>query len=100
MIEWVDSKQPTSSWTYLQNFEPQESVKCVSVGWLIAEGEVMALAQNMGDIQDPDNAQVSGVIHIPAHCVVKTTKLVEPEITSSCSDPSSHPETGPTQQAC
>ena len=87
MIEWLDSAQPTANWSYLQTYEPRAAVQCVSVGWLIHDGDVKALAQNFGDVIDADSAQVSGVIHIPARCVTRTTYLDETGVTS----PSFHP---------
>lgn len=100
MIEWVDSAQPSASWEFLSDFSDPEIVKCASVGWLIHDGEeVKALAQNMGHIGG-DSVQVSGVIRIPARCVVRTVDLPEPEIISSSSDPdpSSRPAKARTQQ--
>lgn len=78
LIEWEDSGQPSSSWQFLADFTEPEAVSCVSVGWLIHDGEdVKALAQNMGDIGRA-SMQVSGVIRIPARCVVRTVSLEEP----------------------
>lgn len=102
MIEWVDSAQPSPSWQYLADFDDPKAIACVSVGWLIHDGDdVKALAQNMGDIGS-DAMQVSGVIRIPARCIVRTVELDEPDVTvsSASSDlgPSSHPEREPTRQ--
>ena len=41
---------------------------------------VKALAPNMGGLEDDNSVQVSGVIRIPARCVVKVTKLREPRL--------------------
>lgn len=75
MIEWLESRQPTSTWQFLPDFEPQEPVKCTSVGWLIREGDVKSLAQNMGDVDD--DTKVSGVIDIPKCCVISITEFAE-----------------------
>ena len=82
LIEWQDSAQPTSSWRFLQSFQPEPAVRCVSVGWLIHDGEVKALAQNFGNLDDESSAQVSGVIHIPARCITQITMLDEPDTVS------------------
>lgn len=79
MIEWEDSAQPIPSWSYLSSFEPPGTVRCASVGWLIRDdGQMKALAPNMGSINDEHCLQVSGVIQIPTSCVLRVTKLPEP----------------------
>ena len=101
MMEWVDSAQPSSEWQRLSEYKNPEIVRCVSVGWLIYDGdEVKALAQNMGDVGQ-ESMQVSGIIRIPARCVVRTVELPEPEVTVSsfCSAPLLRPETEPMPRA-
>lgn len=49
-------------------------VRIRSVGWLIADGDVKALAPNLGGV-DGAAEQVSGVIQIPARCVISITGL-------------------------
>jgi len=80
MIEWEDSAQPISAWSYLSSFEPTGIVRCASVGWLIRDGDDMkALAPNMGAVNDERSLQVSGVIQIPTSCVLRVTRLSEPQ---------------------
>ena len=103
MIEWEDSAQPLPNWLYLADFEAGRAVLCTSVGWLIHDSEDMkAIAPNMGGLRTEGSVQVSGVIRIPARCVVKVTVLDEPAITTSCPDPCpvpfSHPEKEPMRQ--
>lgn len=82
LVEWEDSGQPAPSWTYLADFEAPSIVKCVSVGWLIHDGEdVKALAPNMGELGNTKALQVSGVIRIPARCVTRLVQLDEPVLT-------------------
>lgn len=97
MIEWEDSAQPLPNWSYLASFEPTGTIRCASVGWLIRDDDIKALAPNMGAIDDENSVQVSGVIQIPARCVINVTKLSEPSLTSCC--PSSRPARGQTRQA-
>lgn len=76
LVEWHDSRQPTSAWQKLADYEPQPACLCASVGWLIHDGDdVKALAPNVADLDD--DMQASGVIHIPAACVRKMVPLVE-----------------------
>ena len=86
MIEWQDSAQPVAEWSYLAGWDAPSVVNCVSVGWLIHDGEVKALAPNMGDLGS-ENAQVSGVIRIPACCITRMVELDEPDLTSPSSRP-------------
>lgn len=79
LIEWEDSAQPIPGWAFLTNCDTFEVTRCQSVGWLIHDGpDVKALAQNVGNPEDEDSAQVSGVIRIPARCIVSTVTLKEP----------------------
>jgi hypothetical protein len=78
MIEWEDSAQPAPAWVHLSSLDPPLAVRCQSVGWMIHDGEhVKALAPNMGAIGE-GNVQVSGVIRIPARCIVRVSRLQEP----------------------
>lgn len=80
MIEWEDSAQPIPEWQLLSEMEKPSVVKCVSVGWLVHDAdEVKALAPNMGEVDSETNIQASGVIRIPARCIVKITELQEPD---------------------
>lgn len=81
LIEWEDSAQPISGWAWLESFDSFEVVRCQSVGWLIHDGaDVKALAQNLGNLGQEDSAQVSGVIRIPARCIVAIRPLKEAKL--------------------
>lgn len=69
-----------SAWTFLADHEPPPAVRCVSVGWLIEDGDVKALAPNMGGLESGNSLQVSGVIRIPARCVLRVVKIKEPAL--------------------
>lgn len=76
LVEWEDSRQPTSGWSYVQGFTPVNICRCVSVGWLIYDGvDKKVLAPNVGDTEDEHNVQMSGVIHIPTRCVTRVTRV-------------------------
>ena len=78
IAEWEDSRQPSSEWQRLSEFEPDGICQCVSVGFLIYDGEdYKMIAQNMADIYNDENMQVSGLIHIPTACITKITPLEE-----------------------
>jgi hypothetical protein len=75
LIEWEDSAQPQPAWRWLEGYEPSGIVRVRSVGWLILDGDVKALAPNLGRDGEADE-QVSGVIQIPARCVLTVSELV------------------------
>tara|TARA_R110000737_G_scaffold321683_1_gene333733 strand:+ start:39 stop:356 length:318 start_codon:yes stop_codon:yes gene_type:complete len=65
LVEWEDSASPLSRWCHLDDLPTLEVIKCVSVGFIVAESDqVLMLAPNIGD-SGTDNAQASGCIRIP-----------------------------------
>lgn len=88
IVEWEDSRQPSGEWKRLLQFKPEGICECVSVGFLLYDGEdYKTIAPNMADISSDENMQASGLIHIPTACITKISPLEE--ITSSLS--TSHP---------
>lgn len=72
-IEWLDSVHPTSQWERLSNYEPFEAFKCVSVGFLVSDGDITkGLAQSIADRHDSEK---SGIVHIPVCSITKITDL-------------------------
>lgn len=74
MVEWEDSRRPVGEWTWWSELVIEGPVQCVSVGWLVEQGEVLVLAPNAGDVGSPD-PQVGGVIRIPWRAVTRMTRL-------------------------
>jgi hypothetical protein len=84
LIRWVDSRQPSSKWCYLADVGEQQALECGTVGWLLQDGpDAKVVCQSVGDLGDPDHAQASGIMTIPARCVLSIERLVEVEVTSS-----------------
>jgi hypothetical protein len=84
LIEWEDSAQPVSDWLWLSHCDEFSCVICQSVGWLIHDGEdVKALAPNVGVWEHDKDAQVSGVIRIPARSIRKIVSLIGVRVTST-----------------
>lgn len=74
-VEWEDSQRPLSAWQWLDEYELPEVVRCVSVGFLIAETDgALALAANLGDIGQ-SRAQGCGIIRIPRSAVRRMADL-------------------------
>jgi hypothetical protein len=78
LIEWEDSAQPVAAWQWLSDCTEFPIVQCRSVGWLVHDGpDVKALAPNMGRLGTDEDAQVSGVIRIPARSIKRLVCLEE-----------------------
>ena len=79
LVEWEDSARPIPAWLWLaDDHDLGRIVKCRSVGWLVHDDEhVKALAPNLGDVDDEDSRQASGVIRIPTRCVTRLVRLAE-----------------------
>ena len=74
-VEWEDSQQPLEAWQWLDEFELPDSVRCLSVGFLVAETDgALALAPNLGDV-DKARAQGCGIIRIPRSAVLRIADL-------------------------
>jgi hypothetical protein len=84
IIRWQDSRQPCGKWRYLSSLPEQKPVEVASVGWLVTDThDVKVLAQNVGDLGSPENAQASGIMTIPTRCVLSVEKLTEEEVSVS-----------------
>ena len=74
-VEWEDSQRPLPAWQWLDEFTLPDSVRCVSVGFLVAESEsAVALAANLGDVGQ-ERAQGCGIIRIPRSAVIRIADL-------------------------
>lgn len=75
LIEWVDSRQPSGAWQFLEDIEPKPCL-CVSVGYVVnSTNEHIALAPNLADIES-EEIQCSSVITIPKEAIKKMTSLM------------------------
>jgi hypothetical protein len=85
IVRWEDSAQPIERWQHLSELVLPDIVECATVGWLIRDDDkVKVVAQSFGGINAEDNMQASGVMAIPARCVISIEILEEAEPTSSC----------------
>lgn len=76
MVKWEDSRQPSSCWEWLHEYQPDPMPVIVSVGWLVRdETDFIVLAPNMSREEKP---QVSGMFQIPKRAVVHMAALKEP----------------------
>jgi hypothetical protein len=78
IIRWQDSRQPCGQWRYLATLPESKPVEVASVGWLVKDtADVKVIAQNIGDLAFPENAQASGIMTIPTRCVISIESLSE-----------------------
>jgi hypothetical protein len=84
IIRWQDSAQPLPSWQYLSALPTTRAVECATVGWLLKDDDdVKVICQSIGNLDNPNNAQASGIMTIPARCVISIEKLTEEELLTS-----------------
>jgi hypothetical protein len=78
IIRWQDSAQPIAAWRHLSHLPRTRAIECATVGWLLKDNDdVKVLCQSVGDLDDPHNAQASGIMTIPARCVISIERLTE-----------------------
>jgi hypothetical protein len=74
-VEWEDSQRPLPAWQWLDEYDLPDAVRCLSVGFLVAETDsALALAANLGDIKQ-NRAQGCGIIRIPRSAVLRIADL-------------------------
>jgi hypothetical protein len=94
IIRWQDSAQPISAWKYLSDLPSTRPIECATVGWLLKDNDdVKVICQSVGDLHNPNNAQASGIMTIPARCVMSIERLSEER------RPSASAGTGPAEIA-
>jgi hypothetical protein len=80
IIRWQDSAQPLPSWQYISALPQTRAIECATVGWLLKDDEdIKVICQSVGDLENPKNAQASGIMTIPARCVLSIERLTEEE---------------------
>ncbi len=84
IVRWLDSAQPLPSWQYLSALPQTRPIECATVGWLLKDDDdIKVICQSVGDLGNPKNAQASGIMTIPARCILSIEKLTEEEVLTS-----------------
>ena len=92
IIRWQDSAQPLPSWQYLSALPRTRPIECATVGWLLKDDDdIKVICQSVGDLDNPTNAQASGIMTIPARCVLSIETLTEEEVPTSSVGPAGSP---------
>jgi hypothetical protein len=74
LVEWVDSRSPTSEWEFLEDKDFPEIVNCISVGFLLKKDQAQViLASNLGDLGKDE--QVMGIMTISTCSITKLVDL-------------------------
>ncbi len=76
-IEWIQPREPDGGWTSYADFEPGEAQICVSVGRLIHDDDCVKVLAGSAMLVGDDDMLMSGIIEIPARCVVSIVRLEE-----------------------
>jgi tRNA U34 5-methylaminomethyl-2-thiouridine-forming methyltransferase MnmC len=75
LVEWEDSAQPSSAWSWVDELSDSVPVLCQTVGFLVKETErCLVLALSIGDATS-ERPQANGVMQIPRSAVVHLTSL-------------------------
>ena len=78
IIRWLDSRQPCGQWRFLAALPDTKPVEVATVGWLLKDrDDVKVVCQSVGDLNNPSNAQASGIMTIPTRCVLSIDCLTE-----------------------
>lgn len=78
LIEWIQPREPYGGWSDYALFEPEEVQTCLSTGHLIRDDDnVKVLAGSAMIVGDEERVMLSGIIEIPARCVVRIVRLEE-----------------------
>jgi hypothetical protein len=97
IIRWQDSAQPIPSWRHLSQLPATRAIECATVGWLLKDdADVKVLCQSVGDLDNPLNAQASGIMTIPARCVISIERLTEDGVISSLGSAAAPEAVGPS----
>lgn len=75
LVEWEDSAQPVSAWSWVDEISDPKPVLCQTVGFLLKETErCLTLALSIGDAAS-DRPQANGVMQIPRSAILRITFL-------------------------
>lgn len=78
LIEWIQPREPYGGWADYAGFEPEKPQTCLSTGHLIHDDDsVKVLAGSAMIVGDEERVMLSGIIEIPARCVVRIVRLEE-----------------------
>ncbi len=86
LVEWEDSRQPTTGWRWLRSDDKWTCVVIRSVGFVVASDErTLVLAPNLSEPDDEGDRQACGMMQIPHRCIVRVVDLGEANLAALAS---------------
>lgn len=76
-IEWIQPRDPDGGWIDYADFDPGDTQICLSVGRLIHDDDCVKVLAGSAMLVGEEGLRMSGVIEIPARCVVSIVRLEE-----------------------
>ena len=76
-IEWIQPREPDGGWTSYADFEPGKTQICMSVGRLVHDDDCVKVLAGSAMLVGDEDMRLSGIIEIPARCVVRIVRMVE-----------------------
>lgn len=76
-IEWIQPRDPDGGWINYADFKPGEAQICPSVGRLIPDDDCVKVLAGSAMLVGEEGLRMSGIIEIPARCVVRIVRLEE-----------------------
>lgn len=74
-VTWIDSCEPYTGWQHIASLKPPDSIECISVGFLVDDGErTKTIAPHITHPAD-EHAQGCGIIVIPTKAVLLLERL-------------------------
>jgi hypothetical protein len=74
-ITWVDSCEPYTGWQHIASLKPPDSIECVSVGFLVNDGEQTKTIVPHTTCPQDEHTQGCGIIVIPTTAVISIKRL-------------------------
>jgi hypothetical protein len=81
-ITWIDSCEPYTGWQHIASLKPPDSIQCISVGYLVDDGErTKTIAPHITHPVD-EHTQGCGIIVIPTKAVLLLERLAVTSVES------------------
>ncbi len=74
-IEWIQPREPDGGWIDYADFEPGDTQICLSVGRLVHDDDCVKVLAGSAMLVGDEGLRMSGIIEIPARCVVSIVRL-------------------------
>ena len=101
IVKWEDSRQPLVEWRHLAGLEVPQVSEVATVGWLLRdEKHRKVVAQSIGGLGPNDHPQATGIMVIPARCVISIESLEEVSASWRATEQGRHAIEAGTRNEC